>query len=109
MVLLFKPEHVEPILCGEKTQMRMVLKHLHARVGAICTAKTEVSSRDYFARLKVTRVRHERLGDISEADARAEGGYTIEAYRRKWIEISGAWDPEQLVWVVDFEVLRRSG
>lgn len=108
MVLLFKPEYVGPILRGEKTQMRMVLKHLHAKVGAICMAKTEISSRDYFAWLKVVGVRRERLGDISEADARAEGGYTIGGYRRKWIEAGGAWDPDQLIWVVDFEVLRRA-
>jgi len=102
MVLLFKPEHVEPILRGEKTQTRRVWKQCRAKIGAIHKAKLKMLSRDYFALLKIMGTRQERLGDISEADARAEGGYTIEGYRRKWIEISGSWDPDQSVYVVDF-------
>ncbi|MDQ0082878.1 hypothetical protein J2W35_003237 [Variovorax boronicumulans] len=63
--------------------------------------------------LEVTDVRIERLQDISEADARAEG-YSIGAppcrddplgwYRSLWEQINGAgsWDANPWVWVVEF-------
>ena len=75
--------------------------------------------------LEVTGVRVERLQDISEADALAEGiayserfnGYCIgmaehfhshdprESYRRLWRAINGAesWDANPWVWVVEFK------
>lgn len=71
--------------------------------------------------LEITGVRVERLQDISESDARAEGvtiegrhkgGYcageflppSIRAYRDLWESINGAdgWDANPWVWVVEF-------
>lgn len=62
--------------------------------------------------LEVTNVRVERLQDISEADAEAEGADPIktkvptarDAYRYLWDDINGAggWDANPWVWVVSF-------
>lgn len=67
--------------------------------------------------LEITSVRVERLWDISEADARAEG-CTIRtyrdgrgeepatvAYRALWQDINGSdsWDANPWVWVVEFK------
>lgn len=62
--------------------------------------------------LEVTGLRVERLQDISEADARAEGVDPIrekvptyrDAYRYLWDDINGhgSWDANPFVWVVEF-------
>ncbi|OUM00532.1 hypothetical protein [Variovorax sp. JS1663] len=63
--------------------------------------------------LEVTRVRVERLQDISEADALAEGvaGHPDgpwHAYRSLWTLINGAgsWAANPWVWVVEFRRIR---
>lgn len=61
--------------------------------------------------LEVTAVRVERLQDISESDAMAEGCYTdpacpaYDAYRSLWEQINGpgSWDANPWVWVVEFK------
>lgn len=76
--------------------------------------------------LEITGVRVEKLQDIKEADARAEGvtiedrhtvGYcageflppAIRAYRELWAQINGAgsWDANPFVWVVEFKRVRQ--
>jgi hypothetical protein len=71
--------------------------------------------------LEVTRIRVERLQEISEADAIAEG-YPIDRfnpcenqkhdqarywYRHLWDDINGpgSWDANPMVWVIDFKVV----
>jgi len=75
--------------------------------------------------LKVTNVRAERLQDISEADAKAEGcnhstsedaigaGWYEKprrAFWRLWEQINGAgsWDANPFVWVIEFEVINKN-
>lgn len=62
--------------------------------------------------LEIVEVRVERLQDISEADAVAEGvtrsehgGITArDGFQRLWKSINGAdsWDTNPWVWVIDF-------
>jgi hypothetical protein len=54
--------------------------------------------------LDVHAVRVERLHDIDDAGARAEGVADREAYRVLWCDINGAesWDANPWVWVVGF-------
>lgn len=66
--------------------------------------------------LEITAVRVERLQDISEADAKAEGvepmlvppdggsAPHVEGYRTLWESINGAgsWDANPWVWVLEF-------
>ena len=60
--------------------------------------------------LEVTGVRVERLQDISEADARAEGtpfpfGGWVGGYQKLWESINGpgSWEANPWVWVVEFK------
>lgn len=75
--------------------------------------------------LEVTSVRVERLQDISEADALAEGVNAhqdhhgrpttsiyspVQAYRDLWEQINGpgSWDANPWVWAVDFKRLEAA-
>jgi len=47
-----------------------------------------------------------RLREITPADAMAEGGYTVEEFRKVWRRINGPWDPDKEVTVYDFKVVK---
>ena len=55
--------------------------------------------------IRVLRVYPQRLGDMTPEDASKEGFPTLEAFRREWTDIYGAWDDDRAVWVVEFEYL----
>ena len=101
-MILFKKRFIEPILSGEKTQTRRTGKK-RWNVGSVHQARLSYYSKP-FARLRILDVRRERVGDISEADAKAEGVGSVEEFVRLWPEINGEWDPDLEVWVVEFEL-----
>jgi hypothetical protein len=104
-LILFTPHHVEMIKAGEKTQTRRIWKRPRAKVGAVHLVKTELFSREHHCKIRILDVRRELLGNITEDDARAEGGYSISEYIQVWEAINGVFDPDQLVYVVTFEVV----
>ena len=64
-------------------------------------------------RIRITAIRQERLQDISEADAKAEGVADVEAYRALWQAINGKtpgarWDANPTVFVLEFELVRET-
>lgn len=101
-MILFKHEHVKPILNGTKTQTRRTGKK-RWKIGAIRQAKTGYKKESEFAKLKILAIREEPLGDITEADALAEGYNTIAEYKEVFERIYGFWDSALPVWVLDFE------
>lgn len=54
--------------------------------------------------LEITGVRVERLGEISESDARAEGVQSVAEFKELWASINGpgSWEANPWVWVVEF-------
>jgi hypothetical protein len=103
-VILFKPEHVEPILSGRKTQTRRLGKK-RWNVGALHQARTRMMDpTSLFARLRILAVRRQRLQEMSFADVHAEGYNTHAEYIAEWMRINRVFPPGLVVWVVEFEV-----
>jgi hypothetical protein len=108
-VILFKAEHVPMIRSGRKTQTRRTWDKCRVKVGSVHIAQTGGFGKGakQFARLLITGVRRERLGDITEADAKAEGYPTVSDYKNIFASIYGRWTPDEMVWVVDFERIKE--
>ena len=100
--LIFREEHIRLILKGVKTQTRRRHKRPR-RVGKVYRVQ-----RNWYEwtdiRILITRAYRQRLGDMTPEEARKEGGYTLEGFRRVWEEINGSWDPDEVVWVYEFKL-----
>lgn len=103
-MLLFKPELVELIQSGKKTQTRRTWSRPRVRVGSVHQVKSSLFGEAH-CQVRISDLRRERLGDISEEDARAEGCNSREEFAQLWRSIHGCWDDDQAVWVVTFEVI----
>jgi hypothetical protein len=108
-MMLFRPEHVQLILNGTKTQTRRIWKKKRANVGSTHLAKTKMISKEYFAKLQIQAVYQEFLDEISEADAHAEGYPSRAAYFDAFMKINhmkqGCPTLHIPVWVVGFQVV----
>jgi hypothetical protein len=58
--------------------------------------------------LRVLDVSRKKLGDFTAQDAKQEGGYTLEEFKRVWRKLHGEWNPEETVSVVEFKVERMT-
>ena len=106
-MILFKPEHVQPIIEGRKTQTRRLGKR-RWNVGKERQCRTSMFG-DPFAIVRILNVRSEELGCISAADVYAEGYDSLDAYMDVWKRINGEWDQSLVVWVIDFELVTAFG
>ncbi|MEM2972508.1 MAG: ASCH domain-containing protein, partial [Candidatus Bathyarchaeia archaeon] len=52
--------------------------------------------------IKIISVQTERLGDITEEDAKAEGFENLAEFQKTWKQIYGEWNPNALVTVYTF-------
>lgn len=95
------------ILNGKKTTTRRDWKKPMVKVGGIYNCKTQMLSKDYFAKIKVTRIYRQGLYFMTDRDARKEGYSNIEEFSKIWIEINGKWNPNLIVYVIEFEVVKN--
>lgn len=95
----------EQVLAGTKTQTRRIAKGASPpwRVGRSYAVQPG-RGKHAVGRILVTDVRREPLGRLSARDARAEGYASRAEFEETWASMHGAYDPMQLVDVVEFEV-----
>ena len=110
--MIFQPEHIEQIRAGEKTATRRQWDSRRATTGT--TYRATIGADMFVPRsecdcfIRATDVYQQNLGDMTEADADREGGYSIDGFRSAWENINGDWSPDESVWVVEFEYAGNS-
>lgn len=105
--MIFRPELVELIQQGKKTQIRRLIKPGESK----CRYRPNHAYRVQPGRgergvetITVTETRCERLDDITLKDAKREGFRNLQEFKRYWRELHGFYDPDQQVWVISFLV-----
>jgi ParB family chromosome partitioning protein len=94
----------KPLMENKKTQISMInMPNKGIKTGAIVHAAVWEPK---IAELRITSVERKRLKYFDEEDARREGGYTLEEFKRVWKEKHAEWDENQLVYVVHFEKVK---
>jgi ParB family chromosome partitioning protein len=104
--LQFTAEDKKPLLDGTKTQTsRTTIPDSKIKANVIVHATI---LEPHVADLHVTSIERKRLRYFDEEDAKREGGYTLEDFRKRWKRIHGEWDDNQLVYVIRFERVKKS-
>jgi ParB family chromosome partitioning protein len=99
--LPFRLSHMKPIREGAKVQTsRTGIPDPKVKVGAIVHAAVW---EPHFADLRVTLIERKRLRYFDEEDAKREGGYTLEEFKKVWKNIHGEWDADLWVYIIHFE------
>ena len=107
MGLIFTERNIELILQGKKTQTRRIWKRIKVKKGGIYKIRRHIFSKKHYGLIQVTNIRKEKLGDITEEDAKKEGCSSVAEFKKVWKEIYGKWNPEQEVYVIEFKLLDR--
>ena len=102
-MVLFKRHLLRLVLQRRKPQTRRTSRY-ELTAGRVYPIKDNYCGqpRGY---IKITQKFKQRLGDISEPEARAEGFNSIEEFQRAWKAIYGSWNPEQVVIAYEFELV----
>ena len=107
--MLFKKQLFEKILRGEKTQTRRFMERKPGR--RVYEVGERVGIRAGYTKptayITITRKFEQKLGDISEEDARKEGFVSVEEFKQQWVSLYQRWTPELVVWVYEFELANQ--
>jgi hypothetical protein len=112
----FQPELAAKVMSGQKTVTRRATsdnprspwwrKACSLKPGrdyAVCPGR----GKHAIGRVRVHKVEKGLLADaLVKPEAYLEGFMTAQGFRRAWEGMHGSFDPDQLVWVVRFEVVR---
>jgi hypothetical protein len=109
--MMFKRPLLDKILGGQKTQTRRSIKRKPGAqvfsVGDIVGIRAGYTK--YVGYIRVTTRRREKLGCITEEDAKKEGCASVEDFKATWGRLFGRWTPGLVVWVYDFVLVQSSG
>lgn len=105
--MIFRAESAQKIVRGEKTQTRRRVNGVcRYRVGQDYSVQPGRAKRE-IARILVTGIRRERLGEIGHRDARDEGFPSVDEFWDAWSDIHGRFSRDELVDVIDFVLCAR--
>lgn len=123
MTLIHKPYHIALIRAHEKTETRREWKEnyngpvvgaVHMAVSADMvpegTPPIHASHDDCDCYVQVLDKYRQPLGDVTDENARNEGDYeSVAEFREGYERVygAGAWDPEKVVTVVEYEYVGR--
>lgn len=103
-MFLFKDYHKPMILARKKRATRRWWEKSRANAGSVHQAKTGYRKEDMFAKIQIKEVYKQRLGDMTDEDARLEGHDNVESYKKEIIELNGAWNPDDEPFVYEFDL-----
>ena len=112
--MIFRPELVNLILRGQKTETRRPVKsgetecrYKVGRTYAVQPGRTKAG----VARIRILSARKERLGLVTDEDAEREG-FTArndltprQEFLNYWLVLYGRLDEDQEVWVIRFKLV----
>jgi len=102
--LSFRLDSVQPILSGVKTQItKKGIPDAKIKTGAVVHAAVW---EPHFADLRIVSVERKRLKYFTEEDAKAEGSYTLEEFKKMWKNQHGEWNENELVYIIHFEKMK---
>ena len=103
MTLLFKKTMLPKIRGGTKTATRRPTKPM-VKQGGKYRLKTELF-KAHPDSIQVNRLYQQPLGEMTQVDAPMEGYSTLQEFQEEWASLFKTYDPEQTVWVVEFQYL----
>jgi hypothetical protein len=114
----FQPELAREVLEGRKTVTRRLVSgnprspwwRERCLLGAgkpfaVCPGR----GKQAVARACVVSAARVALGRLDEAEAGREGFASVAAFERAFAAINGGYDPDALVWRIEFELLEQAG
>jgi hypothetical protein len=100
----FMADDKKLLLEGVKTQTsRTEMPDPKVKAGATVHA---VIWEPHVVDLRIASIERKRLRYFDEEDAKREGGYTLNEFKKKWKETRGEWDENQLVYIIHFEKVK---
>lgn len=101
VALHFAAEDKRAIIEGRKTQTS-VSKPPDPKIKAGAKVQAAIWE-PHISELRIISVERKKLRYFNEEDSAREGGYTLAQFKKKWKDMYGQWDEDQLVYTIRFE------
>lgn len=108
---IFQDHFVQDILAGRKTETRRICKNL-PRVGRRSRFVTQRGGKP-FATARIKSLSIQKLGEMNLFDVHREGWppgsreSRWDWFKRIWTTMHGPWDPDQEVYVITWDKLKK--
>lgn len=101
LTLLFKKQFLSKIRENKKTQTRR-LKQPRIKIGKTYHLRSSYQ-KVLPEKILITDIFQQFLGEINLEDIHKEGFESHNEFIKAWREIYGSYNPEELIWVVEFQ------